>query len=167
MKRIGGVRVRIFAPEEAEKLLASFEKQLILKFEAIREEIIPPNTKGGEYEEIVKKFFEDYIGDAFEFLTRFGVLDIELKVNSIYKTGENEFDVVAIYRDAVPKLRHHRLVPYDAVAFIIEVKQNLRLSFLKKDLMKLRKLNELKVHPIDSTDMRILERKVKSEALKN
>jgi hypothetical protein len=132
-------------PKEAERLFDSIEDQLKRSFEKIRKAKFNPNTKGGDYENIVKTFFEDHLGDAFDFLTRFGVLDAELKANSIFKPIANEFDVVAIYKNAVPKLKHHHLVQYDAVAFILEVKQTLRVWSLQKDLMKLKKLNELKV----------------------
>jgi hypothetical protein len=93
---------------------------------------------------VLKDFFESYLSGAYEFLVRVGVLDAELKVKSILKPEENEFDVVAIYKNALPKLVYQRLIPYDSVAFIVEAKQTLTLRDLRKDLKKLCKLAELK-----------------------
>jgi hypothetical protein len=131
--------------EEAESLLASIEEQLKTRFQEIRDEKYNPNTKGYDYEKILQSFFKNYLGGAFDFLIRVGVLDIELKIKSVLKSVENEFDVVAIYKDAVPKLVHHRLVPYDSVAFITEAKQTLTLPKLEEDLQKFEKLRTLQV----------------------
>jgi hypothetical protein len=133
--------------DEAIKLLDTIEEQLKTKFAELRDQRYNPNTKGYDYEEIVKEFFEAYVGGAFELLIRVGLLDVELKVLSVLKPSENEFDVVALYKNAVPRLVQHRLVPYDSVAFIIEVKQTLTLPNLEADLLKLSKLDELQITP--------------------
>ena len=61
----------------------------------------------------------------------------------------NEFDVVATYNNALPKalfeFRKRQFMPYDATAFIIEVKQTLNKPNLNKDLEKLRKLSMLSI----------------------
>jgi len=138
-------RYKYLEPKEAEKLLDAIEEQLKTRFQEIRHKVYNPNTKGYDYEEILKQFLEDYLGGAFDFLIRVGILDAELKANSIFKPKENEFDLIATYKNAIPKLVYHRLVPYDSVAFIIEVKQTLKLPELKKDLLKFDKLNKLQV----------------------
>jgi hypothetical protein len=127
-------------------LLDAIEKQLKSRFEELRDQKYNTNTKGYDYEEILKAFLEDYIGGAFDILIRIGVLDIELKALSTLKPYENEFDIVGLYKNAVPRLVHHRWVPYDSVAFIIEVKQTLQTPFLRKDLEKLSKLTDLKLN---------------------
>ncbi|HML03608.1 MAG TPA: DUF6602 domain-containing protein [Candidatus Bathyarchaeia archaeon] len=132
-------------PSEAKTLLDAIETQLNNSFQAIRNLKYNPNTKGYDYEGILKKFFEDYLGNAFEFLTRVGVIDNELKMNSTLISGENEFDVVAIHKNAVPKIVINRFVPFDSVAFITEVKQTLTVENLESDLIKLGKLSLLKV----------------------
>jgi len=129
--------------DEAKDLLNSIEDQLSRRFEEIRDDKYNPNTKGYDYEEIAKIFLENYLGGAFDFSQRFGVLDIELKANSIFDPRENEFDILALYKNAVPKLVYGRFIPYDSVAFIVEVKQTLKLDNLEKDLLKFSKLNEL------------------------
>jgi hypothetical protein len=72
------------------------------------------------------------------------VLDCELKVKEIFKGTENEFDTLAIHGYSVPMLVHHRLIPYDSIAFLIEVKQTLTVTSLEADLIKLGKLEGLK-----------------------
>jgi len=128
-------------PEKAERLLSAIEKQLIHKFQELRNEEYNPNTKGYDYEKILKKFFENYLSGAFDFLVRFGVLDVELKINSMLEPRKNEFDVIAVYKNAVPKMIHRRFIPYDSVAFITEAAQTLTLQKLKADLTKLEKLS--------------------------
>jgi hypothetical protein len=121
--------------------------QLRNRFAELRDQKYNPNSKGYDYEEIVKEFFEDYMGGAFDLLIRVGVLDNELKVRSVLRLDENEFDVVGIFKDAIPKLVHHRMIPYDSVAFITEVKQTLKSPDLEEDLEKFSKLDKLHVNP--------------------
>lgn len=129
--------------KEAKQYLEVIEVQLKNKFKEIRSQKYCPNTKGYDYEDVLKTFFEFYLSGGFEFFTRVGILDNQLKVNKILKPIENEFDVVAIYKKSVPRIVMHRSVPYDSVAFITEVKQTLTLQTLKDDLAKLDKLSKL------------------------
>lgn len=132
--------------DEAKKLLDPIEKQIENRFDEIRNRVYNPNTKGFDYEEILRQFYDDYLGGPFDFLLRMGILDVELKVNSVLKPRENEFDIIAIYRNAIPRLVHNRLIPYDSVAFITEVKQTLTSKYLRHDLEKLSKLDALKLN---------------------
>lgn len=141
--------------KEAKRLLGAIEKQLSNRFDEIRSEKYNPNTKGFDYEIVLKDFFNSYLNGGFDFLIRVGVLDVDLKVKSVLKAKQNEFDVVAIYKNAIPKLVYQRLVPYDSVAFIAEAKQTLTLTTLKADLQKFSKLEELKV---DSYRLHLLPR---------
>jgi len=52
---------------------------------------------------------------------------------------------VAFVKNAVPRLVHHRMIPFDSVAFIAEAKQTLTTTSLKDDLEKFEKLNHLQV----------------------
>ena len=133
-------------PEQAIPLLETIEDDLRTKFEKLRKEKFNQNTKGLVYEETLSEFLENYLGGAFQFLVRYGVLDMELKALSAFNPTENEFDVLALYKNAVPRLVHCKLVPYDSVAFIIEVKQTLKFPELEEDLKKFSKLKELKVN---------------------
>jgi hypothetical protein len=138
-------KYQLVKPEEAKRLLSAIEKQLAHRFQEIRDEKYNPNTKGYDYEEILKKFFENYLGGAFDFYIRLGVLDVELKINSMLEPRKNEFDVIAVYKNAVPKVIHLRFIPYDSVAFITEAAQTLTLQKLKADLKKLERLNCLQI----------------------
>jgi hypothetical protein len=132
--------------KEAADLLDSIEKTLTIEFERISELKYNPNTKGYDYEEILSSFLKEYLNGAFDFFTRVGVLDNECTIHKFLKETSNEFDIVAIYQDAVPKVVfERRLVPYDSVAFIIEVKKTLTLPFIKADLKKFEKLNNIRV----------------------
>ena len=131
--------------EEAKEILDAIEKQLKNRFQEIFDEKYNQNTKGFDYEQLLGEFLQEYLGGAFNFLIRVGVIDNELMVNSVLEKTQNEFDIVAIYKQATPKLVHHRLIPYDSVAFIIEAKQTLSISKLEKDLKKFDKLRKLQV----------------------
>ncbi|MCL5949332.1 MAG: hypothetical protein M1490_02505 [Candidatus Bathyarchaeota archaeon] len=145
MEKLSGAQ-NIIDNKQAIEILTKIEEQLIIKFDKLRKQKYNPNTKGYDYEEIVKQFYEDYVGGAFDVQIRMGILDAELKALSVFSSGENEFDVIGTYRTAVPRIVHQRLVPYDSVAFIIEVKQTLTINKLKDDLAKLCKLKELRTN---------------------
>jgi hypothetical protein len=144
----------MLAPEEikhidakvAADLLDSIERTLTIEFEKISHLKYNPNTKGSDYEEVLSTFLKKYLNGAFDFFTRAGVLDDECIINNHLKEASNEFDIVAIYQDAVPKVVfERRLVPYDSVAFIIEVKKSLTLPYVKNDLEKFEKLNNIRI----------------------
>lgn len=141
--------------EQATDLLNAINKQLTDKFDGLRSEKYNQNTKGYDYEEIIRAFFEDYVGGAFELIIRMGVLDAELKALQVLKATENEFDVIALNKNSVPRLVHRRLVPYDSIGFIIEVKQTLTLDSLESDLVKFSKLDTLK-HNCSKKPLRVL-----------
>lgn len=134
---------------DAIKLLEAIEKGFTDKFDELRNIYFNPNTKGYEYELILKEFLESYFSGFYEFYVRVPLIDFELDALSTFASGENEFDVVCTYKTAIPKIiyKAHEtpFVPYDAVAFTVEVKQTLTKSALEKDLKKLDKLSKLKV----------------------
>ena len=152
MKRLHK-RIEKIPLEEARDVLGSIEKQLNNRFTEIRSQKYNPNTKEFDYELVLKSFFDSYLSGAFDFLVRVGILDVDLKIKSLLKPKQNEFDVVAIYKNAIPKLVYQRLVPYDSVAFIVEAKQTLTLPSLKTDLEKFSNLDELR---IDKYRLRLL-----------
>ena len=123
------------AKEEAEEYLGAIEKQLTNRFDEIHSQVYNPNSKGFDYESILKSFFNSYLNGAFDFLVRVGVLDVDLDFKTMFNKKQNEFDVVAIYKNALPKLVYSRFVPYDSVAFIAEVKQTLKLRFEVNDFL--------------------------------
>lgn len=135
--------------EELHKIAEEIEKELRDRFENVRSVNYNPNIKGQNYEKILKEFLEPYLPGIYDFHLRAAILDADLEASKKFKTGENEFDVVATYKISKPRLvfqlENFTFVPYDAVAFLIEVKQTLTKDAITKDLEKLRKLNSLKL----------------------
>jgi hypothetical protein len=132
--------------KQASELLDSIEKGLTDELERLKKKKYNPNTKGADYEEVLRTFLEKYLNGAFDFFTRVGLLDVECTIQNFLKETANEFDIVAIYNNAVPKIVYERrLVPYDSVAFLVEVKQTLTLQAIRDDLLKLEKLNNIRV----------------------
>lgn len=134
---------------EALKLLESVERELRDKFNQLRNLHYNPNTKGYSYEKALKDFLELYLGGIYDFHVRVPIIDFELETFAVFSSGENEFDIVSTYKTAIPRIvfkaEETAFVPYDAVAFITEVKQTLNKGALKKDLRKLDKLNKLRL----------------------
>jgi hypothetical protein len=132
---------------EALKLLESVESELRDKFNQLRDLHFNPGTKGYSYEIALKDFLELYLGGVYDFHVRVPIVDLQLEVFSVFSSGENEFDVVSTYKTAIPRIvlqaQKTAFVPYDAVAFLLEVKQTLNKDALDKDLRKLDKLNKL------------------------
>ena len=135
--------------DDKELLIRNAIQQVKNRFEEIRRSNYNPNTKGYNYEKICKEFFEIYLGSLYEFHIRASVVDYEGKYNVVFKQGENEFDVVATYKTAIPKIvlevGDSKFIPLDAVAFIAEIEQTLDKNRLKKDLEKFKKLSTLPV----------------------
>lgn len=131
------------------EILGSIEANLRKEFDRVHQMHYNPNTKGHDYEEILKAFYEKYLGNLFNFHTRVPIYDSELKCQSIFRNGENEFDVVTTYKNTLPRIILEAgktpFIPYDSTAFITEVKQTLTKSNFDKDLGKLGKLSKLKL----------------------
>lgn len=133
-----------------EEVSQGITKQFQDSFTTIRETHYNPNTKGYSYEKILKDFLEKYLGGILDFYVRSAILDSELKCFDIFGTRENEFDVIAMYKNASPKIvmeiQDTHFLSYDGVAFIVEVKQTLTKPSLEKDLKKLSKLSKLSLN---------------------
>ena len=134
--------------QKAIDYLEKIEKETRDQFERIKQENYNANTKGFDLEETLADFYSSYLSEGYNFFIRQPILDINLKVEEILKRI-NEFDVIATYKNAIPrliyKIKRREFIPYDSVAFITEVKQTLTKPFLKKDLEKFQKLNNLKI----------------------
>jgi len=132
-------------------IIEKVENDLINKLGEAMEISSPPNIKGESYEDSISNFFETYLGSIYDFHTRVSIIDFLGLCFEKFKPTENEFDIVATYKTAVPKilLEHERqkFIPYDSVAFIIQVKQDLDKGKLKSDLEKFRKLRSLPLYP--------------------
>lgn len=130
----------------AREILANINEHLRNRFEEIRQLYFNPNTKGYEHEKIVADFLSDYLGGLFDLRTRVGLIDKDLRVFERFHPSENEFDVIATFKNACPniilKMGDTKMIPYDAVAFLVEVKQTLTVERLNHDINKLVRLND-------------------------
>jgi hypothetical protein len=102
------------------------------------------NTKGFQFEKSIADTLSDYLGSEFEFHVRSQIIDANLDYLNIFAVGQNEFDIVATFRSASPKIimkiGDAKYVPYDSVAFIIDIKTRLDKKRLTDDLEKLKKI---------------------------
>jgi hypothetical protein len=130
---------------EKTRILNGIDKGLRCDFDKISEQHFNPNTKGHEYEKAWANFLEGYFSGLFDFHVRSALLDRDMKALEAFAPAKNEFDVIATFKNACPRIvlevGDTEFIPYDAVAFITEVKQTLTVTGLKEDLEKLNKLN--------------------------
>lgn len=169
---------------ESKWLLDAADEGLRNRFKETKKLLFNSNSKGGNYENILAQYLESYLGNLVDFHTRSGILDAGLEALTLFSLGENEFDIVATYNTASPKIviKHGNIsyIPWDAVAFLIEVKQTLTTDNLRHDLKKLDKAKKLhlsnrfesKLGPITRVDfpLKILfyyENKVAQETLED
>ena len=131
------------------QILEGIEDSLKKDFEEIYKVTFNPNTKGHGYEKVVSDFLKKYLENFFSFYVRVPIYDSDLKCREIFKDIENEFDVVVTYKTSLPRIAFEigetAFIPYDTVAFVIEVKQDLKKETLQGDLGKLKKLGMLKL----------------------
>jgi hypothetical protein len=115
------------------------------RFESIRNQYYNPNVKGGCYEKVVRGFLETYLGGRFSFHERCSLLDTQLRISEVFSDAENEWDVVGTYKNTIPSMVLERegapIISYDAVAFIVAVKQTLTQNHLEKDLDRFHRLS--------------------------
>jgi hypothetical protein len=135
--------------KQATDMLTEMEQDLKNNFNTIKTKHYNQNTKGYDYENVLKDFLEAYLGGIYDFHSRVPLIDAELQALSVFRQGKNEFDVVGTFKTAMPRIifktRKTSFIPYDAVAFIAEVKQTLTKNTLEDDLKKLSKLSSLKI----------------------
>lgn len=142
-----------------EQIIEKVENELMNELREVMELPSSPNVKGEMYEVKISSFFEKYLGSIYDFHTRVSIIDFLGFCFEVFKPIENEFDIVATYKTAVPRiiLKHEgevnekksefKYIPYDSVAFIIQVKQDLDKGKLKSDLEKLKKIRSLPLYP--------------------
>lgn len=129
-----------------ENLINQIEQQLRDELMRLKDIPSPTSVKGGSYEDILKEFFEKYLRSIYDFYTRVTLVDYLGLHKFIFDPKENEFDLVATYKTSVPKIflqYANYYIPYDAAAFIVQIKQDLDKNKLQMDLEKLRKLRSL------------------------
>jgi hypothetical protein len=132
---------------DIEDLMKKFEESVRAEFDNLRTTFYNPNVKGGQYEKILLKFLQTYLGDVFKFDSRVALIDTNHDIFQLLEPSQNEFDVVAQFKTTFPsKVYVHndiQYVSYDSCAFIVEVAQTLTKRQLQDDLNKLGKLTTL------------------------
>lgn len=125
------------------------------RFLEIRDQLYNPNVKGAGYERIVRSFLSSYLEGRYSFYERCSLLDTKLQIGTAFSYGENEWDVVAVHRNVVPQIVLERMgapiVPYDAVSFVVAVKQTLTLPNLEKDLERFTRLDQVEYSKLGAT----------------
>jgi hypothetical protein len=133
--------------QRATEILTNLENELRSKWLALGKASFAPNTKGQGYEIAAKQFLETYLGGPLEFHNRVALIDAQLKLLQTMDPAQNEWDIVAVYRAATPRLvlevANLRYIPVDAAFFVAEVKKTLTAPFLTADLHKLSRLRKL------------------------
>jgi len=128
-------------------IIEGFSQKLQSEWEQHRRQSFNTNTKGKAYERALKGFLEEYFDGVYKIQTRTAVIDSKLNCFDVLSAGENEIDVVASFRQAIPNLILKSgdmiWVPWDAVSFICEVKSSITKGSLESDLEKLAALTEL------------------------
>lgn len=135
------------SPEIVNELLNGLRERLKSRWKECRKQSFSPNTKGAAYEKALANFLKDYIGGVYNIHTRTAIIDDELKCFDLFSIEENEFDIVATYKQSKPQIifeaESMKWVPYNAVPFICEVKSSLSTSNLRSDLEKTTKLSKI------------------------
>ena len=132
---------------DPEAIIEGFSRKLQSQWEQHRRQSFNTNTKGKAYEQALSEFLQEYFGGVYDIKTRVAVVDEPFRCFDTLSSGENEIDVVATFKQAVPRIILESgdmiWVPWDAVSFVCEVKSALTKKALEEDLEKLAKLNEL------------------------
>lgn len=130
-----------------DQLLESFTNQLNAEWSRLRKAHYNPGTKGTSYEKTLADFLKKYMGNLFEIKTKAALLDEQYEIFDLLSSGENEFDVVAMYKQTKPRILLQQedmlWLPFNGVAFVSEVKSKLTKPNLDEDLSKLKKLRQI------------------------
>jgi hypothetical protein len=133
--------------QDPEALVEGFNEQLRGKWVDHRRQAFNSNTKGAAYENALADLLKEYFGGIYDIRTRTAVIDEYLECFDVFSAGTAEFDVVANFSQAVPRVilesGDMKWVPYDGTAFICEVKSEINTSKLEDDLAKLAKLKKI------------------------
>lgn len=133
------------------ELLNSLNSKFMTQLKEIKPLRGATNTKGGEYEKVLTKSLKQYFASRFQFHSRSILVDAQMEYLKIFSYGENEIDIVATFNISSPQIVIKKgalkYVPYDATAFIIEVKSKLTKSDLSEDLSKLEQISKLPLSP--------------------
>jgi hypothetical protein len=130
-------------------LLAGAARLLRQEFEFIRKSNPHPGEKGEEVQEILKKFLNSHLPKRFS--TSSGII-IDTNNNMSKQTDMIIYDTLSspIYRSSETT----QIIPYDAVAAVIEVKSCLNKKELVDAFEKIVSCKQLKKRPLSQLDQR-------------
>src|SRR3989442_1510632 len=129
---------------EARRLLAAIHAKITDEFRRYEGIHYNTNTKGSDYEKVVADLIKEYLDSTLIVHVRSQLIDVNMEYLTIFDRGIIEVDVVGTYRTASPnivlKIKDTEFIPYDTVAFAMEVKEQLDKQKLEDDLIKLQKI---------------------------
>jgi len=132
---------------KAQKLMGEINSELKTRFSEIAKSNSPSTGKSIAYEEAVAKFLSVFFDSYYEFQTRVELVDHLLEVEDLLPGNLNEWDVVAVYRSAIPRGLLSpgvgKSIAYDSVAFIVQVAQDLTIEKLASDFERFETLSRL------------------------
>ncbi|WP_435194703.1 DUF6602 domain-containing protein [Natronomonas sp. EA1] len=139
------------ADNQGQWLFKQIQQQLSRDWEELRE--IYANSKGDAYEQTLSDFLTSYFGGVYDINTKVAVIDKNLISFDVFDfvKGDDEIDLVASFSQAKPRIIFKtgdgngelRWVPFEAVAFICEVKSQLTKQALEKDFDKLKSVSQI------------------------
>lgn len=137
----------------SEFLLEGFQEQLRNEWSSYRNKYFNKNKKGETYEQALIELLEQYFGGLYDFYNRVALLDDDLMNTAIFTPDQNEFDVVALYKQSVPNIvieaGSMQWVPYSGVSFLCEVKSRPNKQAVRDDLEK---IGMLRISEPDAAD---------------
>jgi hypothetical protein len=135
--------------DEARNLISKIEQGIKDDFKRAQSALENPNTQGEVYEKIVLDVLKKYLSGSYDFYNRAKIIDSELNSTLIFGRAENEIDILATFKGVSPNIlweeANRAVIPFDTVAYLIEVKAKLDKTNLSNDLEKLRKITKLKI----------------------
>ena len=136
---------------QGEWLFERIQEQLQHDWKELRE--IYANSKGSTYEQSLADFLDSYFGGVYDINTKVAAIDSELRSFDVFDfiQGDDEIDLVASFKNAKPRIIFEtgsgagelKWVPYEAVAFICEVKSQLTKQAIESDFDKLESISQL------------------------
>ena len=132
---------------EAKHIIDVINSEISQEFNKLKGIHMNPNTQGGVYEKSISEFFTKYLGSRFDFHVRAQLLDVNMEYLNLLSHGKNEVDVVATFNNCYPKIvmkvGDENFIPYDGVAFMVEIKTTIKKDTLTSDLDKFEIINTL------------------------
>jgi hypothetical protein len=138
--------------EKARALFEKFSDRLRRDWE---DHTIPsnPTVRGSSYKEGLANFLRQYFGNKYIVSTNVYLIDNRLACFDVFTDGQNEFDVVATFSQAEPRISIEsgdvQWIPLSSAAFLCEMKSKLTKPNLESNLEKLQSICQLAANPGD------------------